>query len=44
VIRDAEVVNKTFPNFFVKLSDPPPGGLGAGLVKDGDRQFVRTET
>ena len=44
LIRDAEVVNKTFPNFFIKLSDPPPAGLGAGLVRDEARQFVRTET
>ena len=29
-IQDPECVRKTFPNFFSKLSAPPPGGLGAG--------------
>ena len=28
-IRNAECVRKTFPNFFQKLSQPPPQGLGA---------------
>lgn len=28
-IHGAECVSKTFPNFFAKLSTPPPGGLGA---------------
>jgi len=37
-IHDPECVRKTFPNFFSKLSEPPPAGLGASL------QFVRTET
>lgn len=27
-IRNPECVRKTFPNFFQKLSQPPPGGLG----------------
>lgn len=31
-IRGAECVSKTFPNFFTKLSAPPPGGLGAALA------------
>jgi 3-phosphoshikimate 1-carboxyvinyltransferase len=31
-IHDPECVKKTFPNFFTKLSQPPPAGLGAGLV------------
>jgi 3-phosphoshikimate 1-carboxyvinyltransferase len=30
-IRDPECVRKTFPNFFEKLSQPPPGGLGVRL-------------
>jgi 3-phosphoshikimate 1-carboxyvinyltransferase len=28
-IRDPGCVAKTFPDFFAKLSAPPPGGLGA---------------
>ena len=28
-IRNPECVRKTFPNFFQKLSQPPPQGLGA---------------
>jgi 3-phosphoshikimate 1-carboxyvinyltransferase len=27
-IRNPECVRKTFPNFFEKLSQPPPTGLG----------------
>ena len=27
-LRNPECVRKTFPNFFEKLSQPPPGGLG----------------
>jgi 3-phosphoshikimate 1-carboxyvinyltransferase len=30
-IRDPGCVAKTFPDFFTKLSAPPPGGLGATL-------------
>ena len=28
-IRNPECVTKTFPDFFLKLSQPPPSGLGA---------------
>lgn len=30
-IHDPQCVRKTFPNFFSKLSAPPPAGLGAAL-------------
>jgi 3-phosphoshikimate 1-carboxyvinyltransferase len=33
-IRDPGCVAKTFPDFFAKLSAPPPAGLGA-LLRDG---------
>jgi 3-phosphoshikimate 1-carboxyvinyltransferase len=31
-IRNPACVAKTFPNFFAKLAQPPPDGLGAGVV------------
>ena len=31
-IREPNCVAKTFPNFFAKLSEPPPNGLGAKLL------------
>jgi 3-phosphoshikimate 1-carboxyvinyltransferase len=31
-IREPNCVAKTFPNFFAKLSEPPPHGLGAKLL------------
>jgi hypothetical protein len=31
-IREPNCVAKTFPNFFVKLSEPPPNGLGAKVL------------
>jgi len=34
-IHGAECVSKTFPNFFGKLSQPPPGGLGATIAGAG---------
>jgi len=30
-IQNPACVRKTFPNFFQKLADPPPAGLGAGI-------------
>jgi 3-phosphoshikimate 1-carboxyvinyltransferase len=33
-IKNPACVKKTFPNFFQKLSAPPPAGLGA-VIKDG---------
>lgn len=30
-IQNPSCVRKTFPNFFQKLADPPPSGLGAGI-------------
>jgi 3-phosphoshikimate 1-carboxyvinyltransferase len=31
-IRDPSCVRKTFPNFFAKLAEPAPNGLGATIV------------
>lgn len=33
-IRNPACVKKTFPNFFRKLADPAPGGIGA-IIRDG---------
>ena len=35
-INNPACVKKTFPNFFQKLAAPPPGGLGAALLRGGD--------
>jgi len=38
-IKNPACVKKTFPNFFQKVAEPPPKGLGAEIweVKDGQR-------
>jgi len=38
-IKNPSCVKKTFPNFFQKLAEPPPNGLGAEIweVKNGRR-------
>jgi 3-phosphoshikimate 1-carboxyvinyltransferase len=38
-IKNPACVKKTFPNFFQKLAEPPPNGLGAEIweVKNGQR-------
>jgi len=38
-IKNPSCVKKTFPNFFQKLAEPPPNGLGAEIweVKNGQR-------
>jgi 3-phosphoshikimate 1-carboxyvinyltransferase len=32
-IRNPACVNKTFPNFFEKLTAPPPHGPGARIIQ-----------
>jgi 3-phosphoshikimate 1-carboxyvinyltransferase len=38
-LKNPACVKKTFPNFFQKLAQPPPGGLGAVIweIKNGER-------
>jgi 3-phosphoshikimate 1-carboxyvinyltransferase len=38
-IQGPACVRKTFPNFFAKLSAPPPHGLGA-IIRDAARNRV----
>ena len=39
-IRNAACVRKTFPNFFVKLSTPPPHGLGVQILDAVSRRVL----
>ena len=41
-LRNPACVKKTFPNFFQKLSIPPPDGLGAE-IRDADGNLIPVE-
>jgi 3-phosphoshikimate 1-carboxyvinyltransferase len=42
-IRDPGCVRKTFPNFFAKLSQPAPEGIGAVILDAGGRAMASAE-
>ena len=42
-IENPSCVKKTFPNFFQKLTAPPPNGLGARIVDAEMRRELKTE-
>ena len=42
-IKNPSCVNKTFPNFFQKLAEPPPAGLGVTIMDVSTGQPLRPE-
>jgi 3-phosphoshikimate 1-carboxyvinyltransferase len=39
-LKNPGCVKKTFPNFFQKLADPPPAGLGAVILDAATRRAL----